>query len=74
MIKNLIEKLKALRIYAVIRSFFFRKKAWLIGYDVCYKTPKHGQPKAGEAYCKRRRGHFGKHRTGSGYEFDRNCV
>lgn len=53
MIKTWIEKLKALRIYAVIRSFFFRKKAWLLGYDVCYKTPKHGQPKAGEAYCKR---------------------
>lgn len=58
----------ALNISYVIRCFcawVWRKKIWLQGYDVCYKSPKH--EKSSTAFCKRRRGHFGEHRTGSGF-------
>lgn len=43
---------------------------WILGYDVCYKTPNREDSKSGKAFCKRRRGHFGKHCTGSGYKFN----
>ncbi len=65
MLINWIKNLKL-----VISSFIFRKWSWILGYDVCYKTPNREDPKSGKAFCKRRRGHFGKHCTESGYKFN----
>ena len=38
---------------------------WLRNYSVCYANCPHN----GRAWCKRRPGHLGDHRTGSGFSW-----
>jgi hypothetical protein len=47
--------------------FVWLAYSWLMGYIVCYDAHKNG-----EAFCKRRTGHFGCHRTASGLEWNKH--
>jgi len=45
---------------------WFIVKTWVMGYTVCYD-----EHVSGEAFCKRRKGHWGEHRAGSGFSWER---
>lgn len=51
--------------YYVVRAEFRRWMRWLSGWTVCLD-----EHKSGGAFCKRRPGHFGKHRTGDGFTWE----
>lgn len=63
-IKNCLSKTS---ITTKIRYFFRMLWLWITGILVCYEMCPHN----GEAWCKRRRYHLGRHSTGSGFSWNK---